>query len=62
MADDADNADQRIGEVVYDAIGRAHRCVLDIPPGEPGMCDFCGHEFSRLVKGVCGFCRDKYKV
>lgn len=34
----------------------------DLPPGQPGECEFCGEWFSRLIGGACGFCRDKFKL
>lgn len=33
-----------------------------IPPGEPGVCDYCDTWFSRLVGGACGQCRDRFKL
>lgn len=40
----------------------AQRPKVEIVPGKPGECDFCGEWFGRLVGGACGFCRDKHKL
>ena len=29
-----------------------------IPVGAPGICDGCEERMSRLVNGLCGYCRD----
>ena len=31
-----------------------------IPVGQPGECEYCGHESKRLVGGACAPCRDRY--
>lgn len=62
MADEADRSEYYIESVIDDHVKEAMRKAADIPPGNPGECDFCGEHFSRLVAGACGFCRDKYGV
>lgn len=37
----------------------ARSLVLDMPDDGPGECDECGYEFTRLVDGLCGRCRDE---
>ncbi|CAB4131997.1 hypothetical protein UFOVP138_6 [uncultured Caudovirales phage] len=39
-------------------IEQAHAIAKKIPKGEAGECDMCGDEFSRIVNGMCGGCRD----
>ena len=34
----------------------------ELPPGDPGECEFCGEWYSRLIGGACGFCRDKFRL
>lgn len=60
MADEADRAEYFIESVIDDHVKEAMRKASDIPIGNPGDCDGCGEYFSRLVNGMCGFCRDKY--
>jgi hypothetical protein len=59
-ADLIDSADYYIESVIDDHVKEAMRKAADIPIGNPGICDLCGHEYTRLVNGACGFCRDKY--
>lgn len=40
-------------------INLIRRRAAAIPVGEPGECKQCGEDFSRLVRGHCGRCRDK---
>lgn len=58
--DEADRAAPNIANVIDDAVKEAMRRVSEIPIGNPGDCDGCGEYYSRLVNGMCGFCRDKY--
>ena len=62
MSDEADRADYYIESVIDDHVRDAMRAAQDIPVGNPGICDFCGEHFGRLVDGACGFCRDKWKL
>lgn len=39
-------------------LNKIRRLASDIPEGKPGECLDCGQHFSRLVKGLCGICRD----
>ena len=61
-ADPIDSADYYIESVIDDHVRDAMRAAQDIPVGNHGECDGCGDWFGRLVHGMCGFCRDKYKV
>lgn len=59
MPDEIDLAQERD----YIATSAAIRAAAkDIPPGEPGECEFCGEWSSRLIGGACAPCRDKYKL
>ena len=60
--DEADRASYFIESVIDDHVKEAMRKCADIPPGNPGSCDFCGEESGRLVAGACGFCRDRYNL
>lgn len=62
MSDEADRADYYIESVIEDHVRDAMRAAQDIPVGNPGECDGCGSYFSRLVNGMCGFCRDKWRI
>ena len=33
-----------------------------LPEGTAGVCNRCGEDSPRLIKGVCAPCRDKYKL
>ena len=59
MTDEADRADQEIERNLAEAIRLASK---EIPPGNPGECDFCGEWSGRLVKGACAHCRDRRKL
>lgn len=61
-ADPIDSADYYIESVIDDHVRDAMRAAQAIPVGNPGICDFCGEHFGRLVDGACGFCRDKFKL
>ncbi len=60
--DDADRADSFIESVIDDHVAAAMRMAQEIPVGVAGTCDYCGEDFSRLVNGACGYCRDRYKL
>ena len=60
--DDADKANYFIESVIDDHVKEAMRRVAEIPTGQPGECDFCGYYYSRLIRGACGGCRDRYKL
>lgn len=62
FADDLDKASYFIESVIDDHVRDAMRAAQNIPVGNPGDCDGCGDYFSRLVNGMCGFCRDKFKL
>lgn len=54
MADEIDITNDR--ELRADTAIHSYR--YDIPPGESGECEECGHESKRLIAGRCAFCRD----
>lgn len=58
--DEADRSTYFIESVIDDHVKEAMRKCAEIPIGNPGSCDGCGEYFSRLVGGMCGWCRDKY--
>ena len=60
-ADPIDAADYYIESVIDDHVKEAMRKCAEIPVGTPGDCQGCGEYFSRLVDGMCGWCRDRYK-
>lgn len=42
-------------------IEASRQAAASMPKGEEGDCDYCGEHFTRLVGGLCGFCRDDKK-
>lgn len=54
-ADEADRASNLEEIARSTAIARA---AQPMDPGVAGECDGCGEHFDRLVRGLCGFCRD----
>lgn len=62
MADECDRSEYFIESRIDDGIAAAMMAARNIPEGMGGECDFCGYEFSRLVDGACGHCRDKYRL
>jgi len=59
MADDVDVSNERIEQETQ---RRIKQVGAEIPPGNPGDCEFCGEWSGRLINGVCAPCRDKFKV
>lgn len=58
MVDEVEAAEEE-QYVLSSATIRAIRLQVEqMPKGEPGECEACGDYFSRLVDGLCGFCRD----
>lgn len=60
--DEADRASYYVESVIDDHVRDAMRQAADIPVGIAGTCDMCGDDFTRLVGGACGFCRDRYRL
>lgn len=58
--DDADRADCYIESVIDDHVRLAMRKAIEIPPGNPGECSFCGEWSGRLVNDACSPFRDRY--
>jgi RNA polymerase-binding transcription factor DksA len=59
MADEVDAANDHAEKMLQVQIKNARK---PLETGTPGECDFCGEHFSRLIRGACGGCRDKYKL
>ena len=59
MADQVDEASERTQIMLDEGLARIN---ADIPDGEPGECDWCGHLSPRLVGGACAPCRDRYRL
>lgn len=59
MTDEVDRASEREQNLRDVALAQARAAVAAMPKRAPGECDDCGEHFSRLVVGLCGFCRDK---
>lgn len=62
MADDADNAADKIGRYLESVTKRAQEAASLIPAGVAGECDLCGEDSPRLVEGACAPCRDKWRL
>lgn len=62
MADIADQTDERTEVQVSADVAEIRRKAQNMEHGEPGECEKCGEEMPRLVRGVCCFCRDRYKL
>lgn len=60
--DEADRSDYFIESVIDDHVKEAMRRAAEMPIGVSGDCEWCGYWHSRLVRGACGGCRDKYKL
>ncbi len=57
MSDIIDEANDKAMQELERAVRAARG---DIPPGTPGECDLCGEYTSRLIRGACAPCRDRY--
>lgn len=60
--DDIDATNERTQAEEAAAVAAARKAAASIPKGEPGICEYCEEEFTRLVNGACGRCRDEYKL
>lgn len=58
LIDPLDVASREADREVARAESNIRLAVSQIPAGSPGECIECGEEFSRLVQGHCGRCRD----
>jgi hypothetical protein len=61
MPDEIDDAQDREAINTENAIAKI-RNLPPMPKGEPGECDLCGEWMTRLVRGACAPCRDRYKM
>jgi len=62
MADDADVAADDIETLNSKRLAAISQAAANIPAGSPGVCDWCGEESGRLVKGACAPCRERFKL
>jgi len=60
--DEIDIANEQRDKTEAYAVAAARANAAEIPQGQPGDCDYCGKNFSRLVGGACGRCRDERKL
>lgn len=60
--DEVDLSNERAQNHEEAAIAAARAKAADIPNGVAGECSYCGEYFVRLVNGVCGRCRDLYRL
>lgn len=65
MADEADIAgsEKAFQNVILDdTLALIQTQAKYMPIGEAGVCNECGHFFTRLVRGHCGKCRDELRL
>jgi hypothetical protein len=65
MADGADIAaieSELYAKIATQKIDAIREKANSMPIGYAGDCDFCGEHSSRLVRGSCAPCRDKYRL
>lgn len=62
MVDSVDSSNDKSQDELDNIIATARSKALDIPTGNPGECDLCGHWSGRLVLGACAPCRDRWKL
>lgn len=65
MADDADIAGSETSSsnvMFNDRMALIQAKAKHMPAGTEGDCNECGEHFSRLVKGLCGRCRDYLRL
>lgn len=60
--DDLDLSQEKQEKLDEARLRKARALAQAIPEGEPGECEYCGGHFVRLVNGVCGRCRDEFKL
>jgi hypothetical protein len=66
--DELDLTEERMEFDIEVSCKNIHAKAEKIDPGQPGECDLCGEEFSRIVDTekdnqpvkACGRCRDKH--
>lgn len=59
LVDQVDIANREVQRELDRAEAAIRFAASQIPIGEPGECEECGRELSRLVGGFCGRCRDQ---
>lgn len=62
MADIADQAGDLIDDSEAMNIARIRMHAANMVNHGGGICEYCDEEFSRLVNGACGRCRDEFKL
>ncbi len=62
MSDVVDDADEHARPLLDAQLKAIRDKASQIPVGEPGNCEKCDEFFTRIVKGYCARCRDKYKL
>lgn len=62
MADIADQAGELIDAEEANNLARIRKAASEMVNHGAGICDYCEEEFTRLVHGACGRCRDEFKL
>lgn len=62
MADIADQAGDLMDEEESRRVAMIRKAAKNMVNHGKGECEWCGGEFSRLVNGACGRCRDEFKL
>lgn len=62
MSDIIDQANDRAEADAERLIAIARKDAEQIPAGTPGVCDMCGEFTTRLVRGACAPCRDRWRL
>ena len=60
MVDEIDRQLERDQALEEANLNMIREQAAKIPAGRPGICDLCGEDSPRLVKGACARCRDKH--
>jgi hypothetical protein len=58
--DEIDKANDHAQLLMDSAVENHLRDAPEMAKGEPGECEYCGHNSPRLVGGACAPCRDEY--
>lgn len=58
MPDEIDQIQENVSLLDNLSIKQVRANAAKIPSGEPGECCSCGEFFKRVVRGLCGRCRD----
>ena len=62
VVDEIDRQLERVQYLDDASLAEVRNKAATMSVGNPGVCEWCGEDSPRLVRGACARCRDKYKL